>query len=604
MRNLTILFILAALSMSLSCGREERPLNVVLIGVDTLRRDHVSCYGYERPTTPNIDRLAGEGVLFEDAVSQSPWTLPSFSTLLTSLYPTQHGSGGFERAQGTYGNRMGSTVIPLAMMLLKSGYATGAIINAPALAPDFGVDKGFEFYDISPRWDPRIADDTTVDALNWIDANSGSPFFMFVHYFDPHLPYSPPKPYDTMYDSDYSGPISSSFDRETFNRVIPDITKKGGAEAEAEWDHIRALYDGEITFTDKAVGELLDGLQERGLRENTLVVFVSDHGEEFFDHGGFEHGHTMYDELIKVPLILALPGQIPGGIRVSRQVRMLDVMPTILDFLGLRSLSRLEGVSLKPLMSGGGEVVDPADVLLPHRFAYSEAMLYGSEKKCVTAYPWKVIYDMHSAQTMVFNLQDDPGELNDLADIDPPAGVLLKEVLSQTLLHISDTWYIEFGAGGEEHTFDLEVTVPDRAATGQIQFHSLLDAEGRLIGEDLIRFDEVSRRVLRLRDIKLDTSLLLAVKTAPRVVPLVFDLKIDGMSAVRRTFLGPELSPVESMPFEDAGRRKSKAKGTPTDRPEAPYFHVWYAGVGFQGETPVTLSDDTRRQLKALGYIQ
>ena len=604
MRKLIVLLLLAALSMSFSCGRETRPVNVVLIGIDTLRRDHVGCYGYERPTTANIDRLAGEGVLFEDAVSQSPWTLPSFSTIHTSLYPTQHGAGGFERSQGTFGNRMGGTVMPLAMVLLKSGYATGAIINAPALAPDFGVDKGFEFYDTSPRWDPRLADGTTEDALKWIDSNSGGPFFMFVHYFDPHLPYSPPEPYDTMYDSDYSGPVSSSFDRETFNKIIPEIVERGGAEAEAEWDHVRALYDGEITFTDKAVGALLDGLEERGLRENTLVVFVSDHGEEFYEHGGFEHGHTMYDELIKVPLIFSLPGKMPAGTRISRQVRMMDVMPTILDFLGICSLSHLEGVSLEPLISGDGEPADRPDVLLPYRFAYSEAMLYGSEKKCMTAFPWKVVYDMISTETMAFNLEDDPAEMSDLAESEPPAAALLQEVLFHTLLNISDTWYIELGAGGEEHTFDLEVTVSGKAPSAHMQFHSLLDGEGRLIGEDLISFEEVSRRTIRLKDIKLDTSLLLAVKVSPRIAPLLFDLWIDGVPAVKKTFLGPELSPVESMPFENAGRRKSKAKGIPTDSPEAPYFHVWYAGVGSQGETPVTLSDDTRRQLKALGYIQ
>lgn len=604
MRKLTVGFLLAAFSMSLSCGPEKRPLNVVLIGVDTLRRDHVGCYGYQRPTTPNIDRLAGEGALFEDAVSQAPWTLPSFSTIHTSLYPAQHGAGDFERAQGTYGNRMGGDVMPLAMVLLKSGYATGAIVNAPALAPEFGLDKGFEFYDTSPRWDPRIADDTTEDALQWLDSRSGSPFFMFVHYFDPHLPYSPPEPYDTKYDPDYSGPISSSFDREAFNSIIPEVMEKGGGAARAEWDHVRALYDGEINFTDKAIGDFLDGLDERGLRENTLVVFVADHGEEFFDHGGFEHGHTMYDELIKVPLIFALPGQIRGGIRVSRQVRMLDVMPTILDFLGIGSLSHLEGVSLKPLMSGESEVADPPDVLLPHGFAYTEAMLYGPEKKCITSYPWKVVYDMPSEKTMVFNLEDDPGELNDLADMEPPAAALLKKVLFQTLLHISDTWYIELAAGGEEHVFDLDVTVPNTASPGQMQFHCLLDAEGRIMGDDLIGFDEASQNVLRIRGIKLDTSLLLAVKVSPRLSRLGFDLKIDGVSAVKRTFLGPDLSPVESMPFEDAGRRKSKARGIPTGRPEAPYFLIWYADVGFQGETPVTLSDDTRRQLKALGYIQ
>jgi hypothetical protein len=367
---------------------------------------------------------------------------------------------------------------------------------------------------------------------------------------------------------------------------------------------VRALYDGEITFTDKAVGELLDGLDERGLSENTLVVFVSDHGEEFYEHGGFEHGHTMYDELIRVPLIFSLSGEMSPGKRIGRQVRMMDVMPTILDYLGMNSSSHLEGVSLRPLISGEGEPADKPDVLLPHRFAYSEAMLYGPEKKCMTAFPWKVVYDMVSAETMVFNLEEDPAELSDLAASNPPAAALLKEVLFQTLLNISDTWYIELGAGGEEHTFDLDISISDKSASGNIQFYSLLDGEGRLIGEDLISFEEASRRGIRLKGVKLDTSLKLAVKVSPTIAHLRFDLRIDGVPAVKRTFLGPDLTPAKSMPFENAGRRNSKAKGIPTDTPEAPYFQVWYAGVGSQAETPVTLSDDTRRQLKALGYIQ
>jgi hypothetical protein len=407
-----------------------------------------------------------------------------------------------------------------------------------------------------------------------------------------------------MYDSDYDGPIYSSFDRETFNKIIPDLVEKGGAEAEAAWDHVRALYDGEITFTDREVGKLLDGLDERGLSENTLVVFVSDHGEKFYEHGGFGHGHTMYDELLKVPLIFSLPGEISPGTRISRQVRMMDAMPTILDYLDIRNLSHLEGVSLRPLISGGGEPEDRPDVLLPYKFAYSEAMLYGSEKKCMTAFPWKLIYDMMSTEAMVFNLEDDPLELNDLADSDPPAAALLEEVLYQTLLDISDTWYIELGAGGEEHTFDLEVKISGKAAAVSFQFHGLLDSEGRFVGEDRIGFNEASRCVIRLKGIRLHTSLRLAIKVSPRIAPLLFDLWIDGVPAVKRTFLGPDLSPVKSMPFENAGRRKSKAKGVPTDSPEAPYFHVWYAGMGPEGDTPFALSDYTRRQLKALGYIQ
>jgi arylsulfatase A-like enzyme len=603
-RNLLLITALVCVCLVLSCGTERRQINLLIIGVDTLRPDHLGCYGYERRTSPSIDRFASEGALFEDAVSQSPWTLPSFASTLTSLYPTQHGAGFLEPGSGSYGNRMRTTFPPLAMILLKAGYSTGAVINAPALAPEFGVDRGFEFYDTTPRWDDRKADATTAEVLSWIDGVGEGPFFMFAHYFDPHVTYEPPAPYDTLFDPGYSGRIGNAFDRDTYQRMAEVLSVEGDPRMEADWNHIRALYDGEIAFTDVAIGDLLAGLEERGLRSNTLVVFLSDHGEEFFDHKGFEHGHTLFDEIIKVPLIFSLPGVIPENMRVGQQVRMLDVTPTILDLLGILPTAHLEGVSLRPLITGDGEIEAVKARLLPHRFAYTESMLYGTEKKSITAHPWKLIYDTVTQKQMLFNLEHDPGEHEDLIDRQADAHGPLEELFFQTFFNISETWYVELAGGSEGHKFDLHVSVPRKPIMGNIKMFRIFDSQGHLVDQDRLRLTEVSENVMRLEGFDLKGSMTIAFKVGPKRVPVSFDLGIDGESALDITRVGENLSAPEEMPVTLKATRRGISKGTPPSRPEPPYILVWHAGFEYGTDTPVELGEDTKRKLRALGYIQ
>lgn len=206
---------------------------------------------------------------------------------------------------------------------------------------------------------------------------------------------------------------------------------EGDPRAEADWNHIRALYNGEMAFTDKAVGQLLDGLSVRGLKENTLVVFLSD------------HGHTLFDELTRVPLVFSLPGVLPSSVTVGDQVRLLDVLPTVLDLMGIKQESYLEGVSLKPLLAGDGCRAESKTALLSGKFAYFESVLYGSEKKAVTAYPWKLIYDTVTGDRMLYNLAHDPAEQRNVAESLPEAGKVLDEVLCKTVCGISETWYVE-----------------------------------------------------------------------------------------------------------------------------------------------------------------
>jgi arylsulfatase A-like enzyme len=551
-----------------------------------------------------MDRLASEGVLFEDVVSQSPWTLPAFVTAFTSLYPTQHGAGILKPGSGSVGSRMYTTFPPLAMMLLKAGYSTGAVINAPFLAPKFGVDKGFEFYDTTPRWTERRADATTAEVLRWIDEVGHSPFLMFAHYFDPHTPYEPLAPYDTLFDPGYSGRIGSYFDRDTYFRMREALAGEGDARVEADWEHVRALYDGEIAFTDVAIGDLLNGLEERGLRSNTLIVFLSDHGEEFFDHKDFEHGHTLFDELLKVPLMFSLPGLIPENKRVDQQVRLLDVVPTVLDFLGLTPSTHLEGVSLRPLITGDGEIGTAKVSLLPHSFGYSEAMLYGPEKKSITAYPWKLIYDTATQKQKLFNLAHDPGEHSNLIDQQTEAHGPLEEMLFQTFFNMSETWYVELAGGGEGHTFDLPISVSQRPIVGDFKAYRIFDSQGHLVDEERLRLTEVARNTLRLESLYLKGSFTIAFKVAPRQAAVSFDIGIDGESVLDIIHIGQDLSAPEEMPFDLVARRRDPSEGMPLQKPDLPYVLIWRAGSEYGTETPVTLSEDTKRKLRALGYIQ
>jgi arylsulfatase A-like enzyme len=590
--------LLAALAL-VSCGGGEQPLNVIIIGVDTLRPDHLGCYGYRRETSPVVDRLAAGGVLFENVISQSPWTSPSFASVFTSLYPTQTGLV-------SVGTTMRTTFPTLGSLLQESGYATGAIINAAVLKPEFGTARGFDYYYMTPETG-RIADGTTRDALAWIDSvPGGQPFFLFAHYYDPHEPYAPPAPYATFFEETYSGHIGNTF---VLHDHFPDVKGMNfaplAALTDADWDHIRALYDGEIRFTDTAIGALLDGLRERRLEAKTLVVFLSDHGEEFYEHEGFGHGHELYGEVIRVPLILRLPETLPRGLRVKRQVRLIDVMPTVLEVLGIESGGHMEGESLLGHIEGSREDEPGGGRLFESGTAYTEGMLRGPEKKSVTAYPYKIIYNQDTAGEMLFNIASDPGEREDLAAAETEPLAAMEDLLFGAMFNLSDTWYIEMNAGGEPHRFDLSLTSEKQPGVGLIYLYKAVDAGGRVRSIDDLVAPGRRDHELRIENLNLTGSLTLAVKAGPENFPVHFHLEIEGRPAVEETYLGPDLGSLGRMPFtQRANKPKLKSRGIPENRPEPPYFLVWLTEGRYRGETAIELNEETRKELRAIGYIQ
>jgi arylsulfatase len=355
--------------LCLDCRRPPAPppikYNLLVISIDTCRADHLKCYGYNQDTSPHLDQLAKEGVLFENLTAATSWTVPSHMSMFTSLYPSVHGVQAID-------GRLGKGVPTLAQCLAKCGYVTAAFVLWPALAHQFGFDSGFQLYDdlsvhrremrgqfkVKGRSNPEITDLAT----EWLNKHSQEHFFLFVHYFDCHNDYIPPAPYDTKFDPDYKGRENG---RDIFRRKSDqDIAKHISIRDLA---HMVALYDGGIAFTDEHVGKILQLLQDLQLSEKTLVVVLSDHGEAFLEHGKLCHGNSLYEEALHVPLIMRLPGVIPAGKRVAGNVSHVDLMPTLLGLLQMPGPSKVQGIDLSPAILG--------DQPVPERLIYSELMM-------------------------------------------------------------------------------------------------------------------------------------------------------------------------------------------------------------------------------------
>ncbi|MBI2838709.1 MAG: sulfatase [Acidobacteria bacterium] len=370
------------------------PPSVLLISVDTLRPDHLSAYGYNRRTSPNIDRLASDGILFLNAISTTSWTLPAHVSMLTSLYPDVHGV-----IRGR--ERLSENAILCSEYLKEAGYRTYGVVSGPFLNNRYGYNQGFDVYDdmtVSFQSKKQASRGSTSPyvhrrAVEILDghANTG-PFFLFLHYWDPHYDYAPPSPYDDMYDPEYSGDFEGE-DLARNERLRPDMNRR-------DLDHLIALYDGEIAYTDEHIGKILTRLREQGLYDRMLIILTSDHGEEFFEHGNFGHRKSLFGETLRVPLIVKLPrGQLAGR-RVSSTAGIIDILPTILDVAHLTPRGGIHGRSLLGV---------PAE---PREETSYYADLFGS-MKCAQSGPWKLIKNRGPGY-LLYHLPRDPGEKHDL----------------------------------------------------------------------------------------------------------------------------------------------------------------------------------------------
>ncbi|MFH1221185.1 MAG: sulfatase-like hydrolase/transferase [Candidatus Eisenbacteria bacterium] len=431
---LTILVILA---LGL---RHPQPTNLLLISVDTLRPDHLGCYGDRGAATPTIDRLSREGVTFDDALCTVPLTLPSHSSLMTGLSPLSHGV----RDNGNF--KLADDFVTLAEVLRANGYATGAAIGAFILDARFGLAQGFTYYDddLSKGRQPsefgypeRTADRVTASAIAWLKT-AREPFFLFAHYYDPHAPYEPPAEFAQRFQDQ--------------------------------------KYDGEIAFTDQEIGYLIAYLGRRNLLKRTSIVLVSDHGEGLGEHGEMTHGILLYDPTLKVPLIVRVPEKSPfarkqlAGTHRRETVSLSDVFPTVLELLGLKQIGEVDGRSLVPLFQGKEmpPVVTYFEALASY-YAYRWCPLRGARFN-----QWKYIL---APEEELYDVNADPGENANLAAANPEKlkemkAALLEAAREETEVKAAAT---KLGATEARQLRALGYVTPSAAPVPEISDLSLKD---------------------------------------------------------------------------------------------------------------------------------
>ena len=406
-------------------GDKPRP-NLVLVSIDTLRADHLTAYGYERSTSPEISRLASEGILFGQAFSQSPKTATSHMSLFTGVYPPAHRVANWGERQV---RRLSDDVPTLATLLARSGYRTEAHTEGGNVSARLGFDQGFEVYR-----EHRSAESVFEEAGRALDRFAqdydGAPFFLFIHTFEVHDPYVPPAEFaDQFVEPSYSGDIVGS--KEELESLAgganywarhTEYWKRVDPNDPADIQHLKDLYDAGILFTDSHFAAFRKHLRRLDLEDETIVVVLSDHGEEFSEHGAFLH-NSLFQEILHVPLIFRFPASmgITSGRRIQGVVRLIDVMPTLLEVLALPAPEHLQGASLLPLLAVEETPVRPV---------FSQ-WLAGGRIVALRDGEWK--YIRVKQQEQLFDLSTDPKESVDRLSERPEVLVRLRAQVDEII---------------------------------------------------------------------------------------------------------------------------------------------------------------------------
>ncbi|MFL6196224.1 MAG: sulfatase [Thermoanaerobaculia bacterium] len=564
--------------ISAAAAERERP-NVIFILVDTLRYDHLTPYGYRRPTSPEIARtLAAPGAVVEDAYSQAPWTLPSVTSFMTSRAPGE--ILGDDAA--AYGIPDG--VPTLAEAFSKLGYQTGGFFANKVLHAGNGFARGFDtFYSPAPAADPNDpaqgqpdAAGLTAKALPWLEGHRNDPFFLYVHYMDPHDPYENPEIVGNRspFEPPYTGRLSGRHVQGVYAGKIPleDPARDTG--------HLEALYDSEIHYADRFIGRLIDSLPPDVLR-NTLIVLTADHGEEFYDHGGWKHGFTLYEEQIHVPLLVRWDGRIPAGSRLRGTVRLLDLVPTLTAAAGGKADRSWEGIDLLPALTGKAP--------LPRLAAFAQHMMIGPLRAAAVLDGRKLILfnprtpftpadplqeylwtlDLARMQRVeLYDLARDRGERRNLAPGDPGGVARLQPVIHRQL---------------------------DRELPGLRVIASGFQAGSRVEGS--LTLDRAPARWI---------SYFLAEPDRVQLAGNRVDFDLDGEALEKGFLLEGDLGAVRSLEARLDGRplpANQLLVGHAASDAKGAALRVWQPEIR-KKPTQSAPNAETEQRLRALGYVQ
>lgn len=385
---------------------------VILYVIDTLRADHLGCYGYDRPTSPHLDAFAADAVRFAYAVAQSSWTRPSMASIMTGLTPPRHNAIG--------GHGVLAPMPTLASVLAARGYDTAGFITNSVITAEYGLNQGFATYTLLPEEPippalggrpPQVMHQPATvlhdTALRWVDDRQSSrPLFLYLHASDPHNPYLPPSPFREA--------LAGDADLELGLPHVLDGVVKGTRRLTAEErQQMIALYDADIASVDDAFGGLVAALRARGLYDDALIVVVADHGEGFGEHDYYSHANSLYGELLHVPLLIKFPHQWRAGTVIGATAQQVDILPTILDALGADPPAALDGTSLLPALDCPDAPRPPAYSTLGKPSSIA-SLLVGRHKLI-----YSIVAERPEPRIALYDIAADPGEARDLADVQP-----------------------------------------------------------------------------------------------------------------------------------------------------------------------------------------
>ena len=589
-----------------------RGLNVILISIDTLRPDHLKCYGYEKNTSPNIDRLAAEGVLFVNAIAQCSWTLPSHISMMTSLYPSQHGVL-------TLSNKLSRSTSTLAELLRDNAYNTAAFTGGGYVSSQFGFYQGFNSY-FQPagkpaEWDKnplekalKLHDSNAVNyklergydasvpfdrAREWIKKNHDRKFFVFLHTYETHPPYVANE-FTREFVADYDGPIGKVLSEDALDKLratfeTPDYKTYMEGPGENDFRYLVAMYDGHIKRMDAHMGKLMNELTDLNLHKNTLVIFTSDHGEEFMEHGKLiQHGNTLYDEQVRVPLIMECPGEFSDGKEVIQQVSLNDIMPTVLDLTGTAIPSGLMGKSLKSCLEGA----EPQAVNIMSETQAGKLVAIRSQEH-------KFIHSPIFRRDEFYDLAKDSPEAHNLARTEEKVVEEFKYSVTRYIDNYFDGYFILCIAGDIPSRFKIRAT-SDGRFTEALSTH-------KTFSQDWLATKPV-KRVEFEEAVGPRGEVLVYLNAHPLDAQMTLDIAVNGSRDPRSVHLGKSKKPAGTQPLKLDPRERSIV-GRPGLEEGQPGCFIWRnqtrqdVAAEKAGQEITTIDSELRQRLKALGYL-